>query len=170
MRRALATIALGAVAGAAQAEMPAGFAWFAELAGQCWAADFPDGKTRHRQCYTTQFSRFLRGTAQLVVDGKPMFDGDSIYSWDAAGARIVYTIWGSDGQHRQLDARWVDGELHFPVPARADPARIAFRSVWRRLDASSFEVRRERPPAAGEGAWTVELKVVYRPEAGSASR
>jgi hypothetical protein len=47
----------------------------------------------------------------------------------------------------------------FPVPSRADPATVAYRTVWRRLDADSFEVRRERPKG---DAWATELTVVYR--------
>ena len=157
-------VACAARAQAPVAPAPAAFGWFGELAGTCWTGTFPDGKTVHRHCYTRQFDRFMRGTAVLSAtrDGelRPMFSGDSVYAWDAAGPRIVYYLWGSDGQHRQLEARYEGDELTFPVPARDDPSKVAFRSVWKRIDADTLEVRRERP--AAEKGWREELKVTYR--------
>lgn len=70
------------------------FGWFEGVVGSCWVGTFPDGKTQHSHCYTSQF-----------------------------------------------------------------PARLAYRSVWRRIDAQSFEVRREVPQGDG---WRTELTVRYR--------
>lgn len=144
-------------------EVPAGFGWFGSVANTCWVGQFPDGRTEHTQCYTSQFGKFLRGTAALatIADGKRnvTFEGDSIFAWDEASKRIVYYIWGSDGSHRQLHAEYAGDELHFPVPMRADPARISYRSTWRRVNAETIEVRRERPTG---DVWTTELTVTYR--------
>jgi hypothetical protein len=138
------------------------FDWFGSLSGSCWVGVFPDGVTEHTQCYSSQFDAFLRGTAALAEtkDGKRqvLFEGDSVFAWDKASARIVYFIWGSDGSYRQMEAQLVGDELHFPVPSRDDAARILYRSVWKRIDADTFEVRRERPQDNG---WTTELTVVY---------
>ena len=73
-----------------------------------------------------------------------------------------YYIWGSDGSYRQLEARYEGAELQFPVPSRSEPQKVLVRSVWRRVDASSFEVRRERLTAS---EWKPELTVTYRREA-----
>ena len=144
-------------------ELPPGFGWFLSVADACWVGQFPDGRSEHTQCYTTQFGKFLRGSAALatVTDGKRSvtFEGDSVFAWDEASKRIVYYIWGSDGSHRQLHAEYAGDELHFPIPTRADPARISYRSAWRRVDAETIEVRRQRP--AGDD-WTTELVVTYR--------
>ncbi len=141
------------------------FRWFADLAGSCWTGPFPDGKTRHKQCYSVQYGKFLRGTASLIVEqegaSRAQFEGDSVFAWDTASGQITYYIWGSDGSHRQLAAQFVGDELVFPVPSRKAPSEIAYRSVWRRISADVFEVRRERP--AG-GAWSTELTVVYKRE------
>ena len=140
------------------------FGWFGELAGGCWTTVMPDKKSEHTQCYTRQFDRFIRGAATLLVarDGKmrAVFAGDSVFALDATTKRIPYYIWGSDGNHRQLEATYVGDELHFPIPSKDDPAKVAFRSVWKRVDKDSFEVRRERP--VGEDKWKEELKVVYK--------
>ena len=147
-------------------ELPSGFGWFGSLVGMCWVGQFPDGRTEHTQCYTAQFGKFVRGTASLasVKDGgrQVIFEGDSLFVLDEASKQIVYYIWGSDGTHRQLHAQYLGDELHFPVPSRTDPSQVSHRSVWRRIDASTFEVRRERPKA---GQWTTELTVTYRKRA-----
>jgi hypothetical protein len=88
-----------------------------------------------------------------------------LFTWDESRKVIVYYIWGSDGTHRQLEARYVGEELTFPVPLRADPSKVAYRSVWRRLSGDAFEVRRERPKGADE--WTTEVTVLYRRTEGS---
>jgi hypothetical protein len=143
-------------------ETSQGFDWFGELAGSCWVGVFPDGVTEHTHCYSTQFGRFIRGTAALaeLEEGKRevRFEGDSVFAWDESSRRIAYFIWGSDGSYRELEAEFMREELHFPVPRRDDAAQILYRSVWRRIDADTFEVRRERPV---DGSWTTELTVVY---------
>jgi hypothetical protein len=158
--RVLALSLLGPAASAQEALR--GFDWFGDLTGSCWVGVFADGVTEHTQCYTTQFGVFMRGTAALaeIKDGKRelRFEGDSLFAWDESSRRIAYFIWGSDGSYRELDAEFVGDELHFPVPRRDDAAQILYRSVWRRIDADTFEVRRERPEAGG---WTTELTVVY---------
>ena len=42
-------------------ELPPGFGWFRSVADSCWVGQFPDGRTEHTQCYTSQFGKFLRG-------------------------------------------------------------------------------------------------------------
>jgi hypothetical protein len=158
----IAVLSLLAVGVCAQ-ETPQRFNWFGALSGSCWVGVFADGVTEHTQCYTTQFGAFMRGTASLAErkDGKRevRFEGDSVFAWDESSRRIAYFIWGSDGSYRELEAEFVGAEIHFPVPSRDDPARILYRSVWRRIDTDTFEVRRERP---GDDGWTTELTVVYR--------
>ena len=163
MRAVLSATFLLLAAPVVSAGALANFGWFAGLVGSCWSGQFPDGKTRHSQCYTSQFDRFVRGTATLSGehDGQmtDQFFGDSVFAWDEKDQKIVYYIWGSDGSHGRYEASYAGDELVFPVRSRKDPAVIAYRSVWRRIDADTFEVRRESPDAAG---WKTELTVVYR--------
>jgi hypothetical protein len=162
-RRFLPCLLLALAAPAHAQPMNQAFGWFAGLADSCWVGRFPDGKTEHTQCYSVQFQKFLRGTAALKVQREGqwqlIFEGDSLFAWDESKSAIVNYIWGSDGSHRQFEARYVGEELHLPVPARADANKIAYRSVWRRLSSDTFEVRRERP---NEAEWSTELAVVYR--------
>jgi len=142
------------------------FGWFADFVDSCWVGDFPDGITRHRHCYTAQFGKFIRGAAILSGehDGRMVdrFFGDSVFAWDDKQQRIVYYVWGSDGNLARHEAHYEAGALIFPVRSRNDPAAVAFRSVWRRLEDGSLEVIRERP---GTNGWSRELTVKYRREA-----
>lgn len=149
-------------ASAADASL-AKFGWFADMAGSCWSATYPDGKTQHTHCYTGQFGHFIRGKATLSGEHNgalvERFQGDSLFAWNEAERRIDYYIWGSDGSHGRHEASYADDQLLFPVKSKKDPSKTAFRSVWKRIDDTSFKVRREVPDGAG---WKTEMTVVYR--------
>jgi hypothetical protein len=165
MRLAVILTVCGLVASPSSggAEQLARFGWFADLVDACWVGDFPNGKTRHSQCYTTQFDRFIRGAAELSGDHNgqqvQQFAGDSVFAWDEKTNRMIYYIWGSDGSHSRHEAYYEGEQLVFPAPGKKDPQVVAYRSVWRRLDPTTFEVRRERPDGAD---WKTDLTVVYR--------
>ena len=160
MLRSLVAMALVGIVPPVHAAPPLEkFGWFADTVGSCWVGTFPDGKTRHTHCYTAQFGHFIRGTAALSVEGTDKFSGDSVFAWDPNERRIVYYLWASDGSHSSHEARYAGQELAFPIQSRKEPGKVAYRSVWRRIDADSFEVRREVPDGAG---WKTELTVVYR--------
>lgn len=148
---------------AAPPPLAPGFGWFGTLPGSCWTGRLPDGTTQHTHCYSTQFDKYVRGTARLESEKEgprfTIFEGDSVYSWDAASNRMGYVVWGTDGSLRLFHAHYEGEELMFPVPSRADPAKIAVRSAWRRIDADTIVVRRERPQG---DKWTTEFSVVYR--------
>lgn len=139
------------------------FGWLADLAGACWRATFPDGSRTDTQCYTMQYGKFLRGSIRLeavgkAADGKPPFEGDSIFVWDAPRNRMAMSFWSSSGQFGQS---WglVEGEaVRFPDPPKTDPKQPDLRSTWRRLDADRFEVVRERKD--GE-TWTRVAAFTY---------
>ena len=162
MRRALLVLALAVGASPAHAGSLGKFGWFADMVGSCWVGTFPDGKTRHSHCYTAQYDQFIRGTATLSVDGNDKFFGDSVFAWDEKEQRIVYHIWGSDGSHSTQEARYIGEELAFPIHSRKEPAKVAYRSVWRRIGADSLEVRREVPDGSG---WKTQMTVLYRKRA-----
>ena len=85
------------LAGFAAAPLDSGFGWFGALPGSCWTGRLPDGITRHTHCYSAQFGKYVRGTARLESEKEgtrfTIFEGDSVYSWEAAAKRIGYVIW-----------------------------------------------------------------------------
>lgn len=163
MRRASLLLMLAFWPTAGSAAPLSDFGWFAGLLDACWEGRFPDGETVHRQCYRSQYGHFMRGTAELGKDAgaglEVQFEGDSIFAWNAAAGAIDYSIWGANGSYSHHRAHYVGDELHFPIASKEDADRVAYRSVWRQIDADRFEVRREVPDGDG---WKVELRVEYR--------
>lgn len=164
MRAPLAAIAGLMIPLSVVAAEPSGrFGWFANVIGSCWIGTFPDGRTQHAHCYTSQFDHFIRGTATLSTDRDgtltAQFHGDSVFAWNENQRRIEYYIWGSDGNHGRHEAYYADEELVFPIGGRQDPEKIVSRSVWRRVDDVTIEVRREVPDGTG---WKRELTILYR--------
>lgn len=161
----LATVLLAAAAGAAEpaieAAPPAGFGWFATLAGSCWSGEYPGGGG-DTQCYEWQYGRYLRGTIEISAnggDGTPRkLAGDSVFDWDASANRIRYSNWSDAGSLQHGEAYYEGEFLRFPdVKSRDEEPRA--RSSWRRIDADSFEVTRERRDG---DAWAAEFAVTYR--------
>ncbi|HEU5467815.1 MAG TPA: hypothetical protein VFU77_00790 [Steroidobacteraceae bacterium] len=160
-----AAILLAAAAGAAETVAAAvsheRFGWFASLAGSCWRGTYPGGGG-DIQCYEWQYGRYLRGTIEIDTKGKEGAEvklaGDSVYDWDGKAGRIRYSNWADAGSLQHGEAYYEGELLRFPVVKSADEEPRA-RSTWRRIDADTFEVTRERLEG---GAWTAELSVTYR--------
>jgi hypothetical protein len=166
---AAGAVLLGIMATRAEDAGPlAHFGWFADMAGACWTGRLPDGKTTDTQCYSIQYGRLLRGTIRLqkTHGGQAVssFEGDSVYAWDAKVGKIRYSFWANDGSYGTAEA-YLDGDtIVFPVSDPNDSSRVIARSVWRRIDADTFTVTRER---LTDGAWQEQLKVTYSREMGS---
>jgi len=138
------------------------FGWFRDMAGHCWSGTYPDGKTSDTQCYSVQFGRLLRGTIKLsgMHGNSPVenFEGDSVYAWNQKTNRAQYTFWASDGTYGTGEMYREGDRLIFPPTAAADSPG-AMRSVWRRVDADSFIVAREKRQG---GTWSKVFEVTYR--------
>jgi hypothetical protein len=52
---------------------------------------------------------------------------------------------------RMLLLHYSGEELSFPLPTRADPATVSYRSLWRRVAAQTIAISRQRPNG---DAWT----------------
>ena len=160
-----AILMTAAAAGAAdQAPVAAAadlFGWFAALAGSCWRGEYPNGGG-DTQCYEWQYDRYLRGTIEITMQGQNgapgKLDGDSVFDWDEKTKRIRYSNWANVGRLQHGEAYYEGELLRFPdVRSRDEKPRT--RSSWRRIDADSFEVTREKRDGA---AWTAEFRVIYR--------
>lgn len=160
---ALPLLALPAAGAAPEAQGLAAFGWFAELAGSCWKAEHPDGKTRDTQCYEAQYGKFVAGSIAVESAGpggeRQGFEGRALFAWDASARKIAYWQWSSTGAWSAGEAFREGERYRWPHPSRADPAKVTQRSIWTRLDADSFRVAREK--LEGE-TWKEQFAVTYR--------
>ena len=167
MRKRYASLfAVLVASGVAMAQPPdpnlASFGWFAELRGACWRGEHPDGKTTDTQCYSTQYDRLMRGTIKVRIEreGSPPggFEGDSVYAFDPAKKRVVFSQWGSNGAYGTGEMV-AEGEVLRFTNRLPDGSESRVRNVWRRVDAESYRVTRER--REGE-EWRAQFSVEYQ--------
>jgi hypothetical protein len=101
MRTSILAIALSIVAaplGAAEPpKLDPRFAPLAYLVGHCWRALFPDGKLRDLQCFSSMYGGKLVGNTHMVQGSEPLYQGQTIYSWDDAHQRIRFHYFTSTG-------------------------------------------------------------------------
>jgi hypothetical protein len=135
----------------------ASFGWFAELAGSCWKGSRAEGRS-DVQCYQKQFNRFIRGSIKFYQADKVTGEADSVFGYDGNAKLIIYSQWGSNGSVGFGQATLQNDELVFQNH-NPDNSEAPTRSVWRRIDADSFKIVRQR--RSGEGAWTDESAVTY---------
>ena len=133
------------------------FGWFAELAGSCWKAVGPEGRS-DVQCYEKQFNRFMRGSIKFYRNEKVTGEGDSMFAYDGNASLIIYSQWSSNGTVGFGQATLKNGELVFQNH-NPDGSDAPTRSVWRKVDADSFKVSRQR--RSDQGAWTEESGLTY---------
>lgn len=146
---------------AAAQPAPARFGWFGDLAGSCWQGLHPGGQRLDRQCYSTQYGRFMRGTIALTRPNSPdapAHHGDSVFAADPEGRHIIFYFWGSDGQHGASEGEYEGELLVFADPPTSGGQAPGRRTVWRRLDADHFRVSVQTRD--GE-AWTERFAVTY---------
>ncbi len=157
MKRFLAISLLALAAVPAQAQLSS-FGWFADLSGSCWRGMRQDGMAADEQCYQAQYNRFMRGTIKFPPQGeRPGGAGDSVFAYDANAKVIIYTQWASNGSFGFGEASLEGDELifHNRMP---DGSEAPARSVWRRVDAETYRVSRQR---RAEGHWNEESSVTY---------
>lgn len=78
------------------ATLDAHFAPLAHLVGHCWRASFPDGK-RDLQCYEALYGGKLVGNSHMVQGSDPLYQGQTLFSWDEANQRIRFHYFTSTG-------------------------------------------------------------------------
>ena len=78
------------LASAAEPALDPHFQPLAHLVGHCWRATFPDGKQRDLQCFESMYGGKLVGNTHMVQGSDPLYQGQTIFSWDDANQRIRF--------------------------------------------------------------------------------
>jgi hypothetical protein len=108
--------------------------WYAELAGSCWQGQDAYGRPTDRQCYQTQFGRYLRGT----IDMGGAFLGDSVVGWDRDHNAIVMYFWSNGAPRGELLLSYEGEQLAFEQVDDSTSRRS--RNVWARLQDGTIRV------------------------------
>lgn len=72
---------------------------FAPLVGRDWTAPLPTGNVTDTQRFEWVYGKkFIRNThAVKTKDGAVVYEGETIYAWDARAGRIVWWYWNASG-------------------------------------------------------------------------
>ena len=127
---------------AVQATQPDRFAPMAFLVGHCWQAELPGGQS-DTHCFDSLYGgRFIRDRHQ-VTGGRAVYEGETIYAWNAGASRVEYTYWASDGGVSRGSVRARDGLLDFgtDVNRRPDGAEIRIATTWQPEGGTAYSVR-----------------------------
>ena len=136
----------------------AGFGWFADLAGSCWTGT-RDKLTVDTQCYLAQYQRLMRGSIKSEVAGNLLFEGDAVFAINpAVPGKVTYTQWGTGGAYATGEMT-IEGDTLVFQSRNADGSEWVQRHVWRRVNAETFRVTRERKEDA---KWVEQFTVEYK--------
>jgi hypothetical protein len=132
----------------APSDLFAPLAPLAFLIGHCWQAEL--GQRRiDTHCFESFYGgRFVRDRHR-VTGGASVYEGETIYDWNAAAGRIEYTYWASDGGVSRGALTTHDGLLDFgeDVNRRADGVDVRIATTWRLSGSTAYDVVWTSPEA-----------------------
>ena len=113
---------------------------FEFVVGSCWTGTFPDGKRTDTHCFEPMLDgRFLRDR-HVVRGGETTYAGETIYGWDTAQKKIVYTYWASTGGISTGAGEPRNGEIVFSENHVSGGKSLTIRTVLTRRDADRYDV------------------------------
>jgi hypothetical protein len=140
---AVATVLLAATLPAAADAAPSPYQPLAFLVGHCWKGTFPDGKGSDVHCFSWIYGgKFVRDE-HVVHHGadRPDDYGESIYVWDAAGAKLEYLYIESAGGYSRGTVSQEPGALVFPPATYTEAGQSQhYRSRWQRSGSDAYDV------------------------------
>jgi len=155
---ALAFTALLAPLSVAAAPDPA-FEPLAFLAGHCWKGTMPDGKATDEHCFAWIFDgKFLRDRHVVRAGDKAVYEGETIYYWNAAAKQVEYLYITAQGGFSQGRVSPEADAIAFPATTLVTEGKaFAFRGRWKRLGDDAYEVLREYETEKGWMPVTIRM-------------
>lgn len=160
---ALASAILLSPAVAAAATEP-GLEPLAFLAGHCWKGTMPNGTDTDEHCFAWVYEgRYLRDKHVVRSGEKAVYEGETIYYWNAAARQVEYLYITAHGGHA-LGRMVPEAEaLAFPAAVLVTAAKpFGFRGRWKRLGDDAYEVLREYETEKGWMPVTMRMQKVVR--------
>jgi hypothetical protein len=87
---------------------------FAPLIGGVWSAPFNADIHDEQQFEWLYGGKFVRNVHQVkTTDGKVVYEGETIYAWDARASKIAARYWNATGGFVDGEARWDGAHMEF---------------------------------------------------------
>ena len=137
--------------GADPASLDPHFAPLAHLVGHCWRAAFPDGKQRDLQCFESLYGGKLIGNSHMVQGSDPLYEGQTVFSWDNTHQRIRFHYFTSTGAVSEgYFVAGPDGGMTIPERhVGKGGAAIELENLYRRDGEHAYRVTTRQKTADG---------------------
>lgn len=112
------------------------------LVGWCWQGEFPDGVRVDTHCFEAIFDGQHVRDRHAVTGGATIYQGETVYSWNANEQTISYVYWNSIGGVSTGTATADDdGSIVFPDEAYAggDGQRVTVSTSWRNISDTGYD-------------------------------
>lgn len=131
--------------------LDAHFAPLAYLVGHCWRAPFAEAGLRDLQCFESMYGGKLIGNNHMVQGSDPLYQGQSIFSWDQARQRIRFHYFTSEGAVSEgYFVANADGSMTIPERhVGKDGAVTELENLYRRDGEFAYRVVTRQRTAAG---------------------
>ena len=131
------------------------------LAGHCWKGSFPGQPLTDEHCFEWLYDgHFLRDRHVVHGEGRPDYQGETTYYWDASARRIQYLYIESQGGSGTGAVEASADGLVFPPTAYSDNGKQqVYRSRWLRSGDDAYEAVNELKTGDGWSlAWKVKMQ------------
>jgi hypothetical protein len=136
---------------------------FAPLIGRNWTAPLPNGNLTDTQRFEWEYGRkFVRNTHEVkTAKGEVVYDGETIYAWDARAGRIVWWYWNASGGYLEGTASIsADGAISTEGQNHGDASQLDRTRSTIRMTADAWTFT---PSYEKDGVWKNEPMRTYRP-------
>jgi hypothetical protein len=125
------------------------------LVGHCWIGTFPDGKQIDEHCFEWMYDKKFIRDRHIVRGGPSIYEGQSIYSWDAKAKRVVFSYYNNVGQVMTGHAEETSEGIVFPQKNGDDE----LKTIWTRPSPDSYHVWvGQKTGDTWKVLWTMDLK------------
>lgn len=145
-------------AGGAPSKMEA----FAPLIGRDWVAPLGNANLTDTQRFEWVYGkRFVRNTHLVkTAKGDVVYEGETIYAWDARGSRIVWWYWNSSGGYLEGSASvGADGAINTEGQNHGDAKQLDRTRSTIRISADGWTFT---PAFEKDGVWKTEAARTYK--------
>ncbi len=127
------------------------------LVGHCWRGEMGDGRI-DTHCFESAYGgRHVRDRHEVTGGDRP-YSGETLYSWDGAEGRIVFTYWNSQGGVSHGSVRATGDRLDFGDEAYtgSDGRRLSISTRWEKQGEDRY-----RAVSEAQGAPALDMNVLF---------
>ena len=135
---------------------------FAPLIGRDWTAPLPNGKLTDTQRFEWMYGKkFVRNIHFVkTTKGEVVYEGETVYAWDARSGRIVWWYWNASGGYVEGTASiGTDGAITTEGQNHGDASQLDRTRSIIRITADGWTFT---PSYEKDGVWKSEPSRTYR--------